>query len=139
MGDIMNRKGFTLVEVLVVIAIVAILLLVLVPNVFVMIDKNNVKSCNSLIKNIESAAKIYVNENKYSLGFDCDNKISIKFQDLIGYGSLKTDDGGKIINPINDKEISLESVVDVTYNCNTREFIYDVNAKDINGEIIECK
>lgn len=131
----MNRKGFTLVEVLVVIAIVAILLLVLVPNVFVMIDKNNVKSCNNLIKNIESAAKIYVNENKYSLGFDCDSKKSITFQTLIDYGTLKTDESGKIINPVDDdEEISLENVVEVTYNCNTRDFTYIVNGIDCSDE-----
>lgn len=131
----MNRKGFTLVEVLVVIAIVAILLLVLVPNVFVMIDKNNVKSCNNLIKNIESAAKIYVNENKYSFGFDCDSKKSITFQTLIDYGTLKTDDSGKIINPVDDdEEISLENVVEVTYNCNTRDFTYIVNGIDCGDE-----
>lgn len=136
----MNRKGFTLVEVLIVIAIVAVLLLVLVPNVFVMIDKNNVKSCNNLIKNIESAAKIYVNENKYNLGFECGNKKIVTFQTLINYGTLQTDDTGKIINPIDDKEISQDdSVVEVTYNCNSIEFTYNVIAKDVVGNTIECK
>jgi len=46
----LNNKGFTLVEVLVVIAILAFLLIILVPNVFVLIDKNNVKSCENLKK-----------------------------------------------------------------------------------------
>ena len=38
------KKGFTLVEILIVLAILALLLLILVPNVFVLINKNNVKS-----------------------------------------------------------------------------------------------
>ena len=125
----MNRKGFTLVEVLVVIAIVAILLLVLVPNVFIMINKNNEKSCNNLVKNIESAAKIYVMENKYNLGFGCDSSNNIKeitLITLIDYGKLKTDSTGKITNPIDDKEIPLESIVKVTYNCSVKDFSYEV-------------
>jgi len=133
----MNRRGFTLVELLLVIAIVAILLLVLVPNVFVMLDKNNVKSCNNLIKNIESAAKVYVSEKKYELGFGCSspsNKKSITFQTLINYGSLKTDSTGRIVNPIDDSVISLTRTVDVTYNCNNREFTYVVNGIDCTSD-----
>ena len=129
----MNRKGFTLVEVLIAIAIVAILLLVLVPNVFVMIDKNNEKSCNNLVNNIESSTKIYVTNNKYDLEFGCNspnNKKNITLQTLINSGDLETDSTGKIKNPINDKEIPFTTVVEVTYNCNTREFSYKVTGID---------
>ena len=43
----MNRKGFTLIEVLVTIAIMALIVLILIPNVIVMLNKSNEKSCNS--------------------------------------------------------------------------------------------
>ena len=136
----MNKKGFTLVEVLVVLAIIALLLLVLVPNVFIMINKNNEKSCNNIINNIESAAKIYVTNNKYDLGFTCNGSYQeITLQDLIDTGDLTTDSSGKITNPIDKKEISLDkSIVKVTYNCNTKEFNYDINMYNINYELVDC-
>jgi len=127
----MNRKGFTLVEVIIVIAILALLLLLIVPNVFILIDKNNVKSCNSLVNNIESAAKIYVTNNKYSLGFTCDNSPKeITFQTLIDSGDLTPDSSGKIINPIDESEILLDNTVNVTYNCSTKTFKYEVTGID---------
>lgn len=133
----MNRKGFTLVEVIVVIAILAVLVLILVPNIFVMINKNNEKSCNSLIDNIESAAKIYVTNNKYNLGFGCNapnNTKNIKLQTLVDSGNLKTDGAGKIINPIDESEISFDNAVVVTYDCNTKTFSYNVTGIDCTND-----
>lgn len=133
----MNRKGFTLVEVLLTLAILSLLLLILVPNVFVLINKNNTKSCENLIKNIESAAKTYVTDYKYYLGIKCydennsdDTTLEITFNDLINSGDLTTDSSGKIKNPIDDSEISLENIVNVTYNCSTKEFNYEVTGID---------
>jgi len=126
----MNRKGFTLVEVLLVIAILAFLLIILVPNVFVLIDKNNVKSCENLKKNIESSAKVYVTNNKYYLGFGCDetnNTKEITLQELVDSGDLSLNSSGKIINPITDQEILLTTKVEVVYNCLKKEFTYKVN------------
>ena len=40
----MNKKGFTLIETVMVIAILALLMLILVPNVISLINKNNIKS-----------------------------------------------------------------------------------------------
>lgn len=129
----MNRKGFTLVEILIVLAILALLLLILVPNVFVLINKNNEKSCESLVNNIESATKIYVTNNKYDLDIKCydennvnDTTLKITLNDLINSGDLTTDSSNKIINPINNTEINLDTVVEVIYNCDTKEFLYNV-------------
>lgn len=132
----MNKKGFTLVEVIVVIAIIALLLLILVPNVFVMINKNNEKSCNSLINNIESAAKIYVTNNKYNLAFGCNvtnNTKEITLQTLIDTGDLTTDSTETIINPVTDEEIPLTTIIKVTYDCSTKEFTYVVGIECTNN------
>lgn len=142
----MNRKGFTLVEVIVVIAILAVLLLILVPNVFVLLEKNNTKSCENLKKNIESSAKMYVTNNKYNLNikcFDANNSdsttLEIKFQTLIDSGDLTPNTTGKITNPIDDKEILLDkSIIKVTYDCNTKEFNYDIEMYDIDNELVDC-
>lgn len=126
----MNRKGFTLVEVLIVLAIIALLVLILVPNVFIMIDKNNEKSCNNIINNIESAAKLYVTNNKYDLEFGCNtsnNTKKIKLQKLVETGDLILDSEGKLTNPVTETAIPLlETEVEVTYNCDNKEFTYNV-------------
>lgn len=120
----MNKKGFTLIELLMVIAIITIISMILVPNVINMISINKQKSCESLKKNIISATKLYVNENKYDLGFTCDNKtietIEIPISDLIDTGKLD----GEIKNPINDEDLTTEKV-EVKFNCQTKQFTYD--------------
>ena len=132
----MNKKGFTLIEVIMVIAIITILSLILIPNVMVLIDKNKERSCEKMIDNIESAAKMYVNQNKYELGFDCDNNKTkgIKLKTLVDAGYL----GGKLVNPINKKEISLESEVLVTYNCSVKGFKYEMIKDEENKYNIKC-
>ena len=126
----MNRKGFTLIEVIMVIAIIAILSIILIPNVMVLINENKKRSCEKMIDNIESAAKMYVNQNKYELGFDCvDNKTKgITLETLVNAGYL----GGELVNPINKEKISLESEISITYNCKLKGFEYKVNNINCN-------
>lgn len=118
-----------------VIAIMAILSLILIPNVMVLIDKNNKKSCEKMIDNIKSAAKMYVNQNKYELGFDCSNTPKgITLKTLVDADYL----GGELVNPINKKEISLESKVLVTYDCNVKGFKYKMIEDKENKYNINC-
>ncbi len=120
----MNKKGFTLIELLMVIAIIAIISMILIPNVINMISTNKQKSCESLKKNIISATKLYVNENKYDLGFTCDNTKKIPISKLIEAGKLDGDIDGAIKNPINNENLTSKSVT-VKFNCQTKQFTYD--------------
>lgn len=123
----MNKKGFTLIETIMVIAILALLMLILVPNVITLINKNNIKSCHNLEDSIKNATKIYVTNNKYQLGFSCDTTKEIKeikIQDLIDSGDLKLTDN-KLVNPVSGKDIPLSSKIKVTYNCTTKDFNYE--------------
>ena len=120
----MNKKGFTLIELLMVIAIITIISMILVPNVINMISINKQKSCESLKKNIISATKLYVNENKYDLSFTCDNTIKIPISKLIETGKID----GDIKNPINNDDLTNKEV-SVTFNCQTKQFTYDFNYK----------
>ena len=107
-----NKNGFTLVELLLVIAILGVLLLTLIPSVITIINKNKEKSCISTRDSIISAAKMYVAENKYDV-IDCgDNTVTI--DTLKEYGNLtdKTLDSG------------FPSSVTVNYNCDTKKFTY---------------
>ena len=127
----MNKKGFTLIETIMVIAILALLMLILVPNVISLINKNNIKSCQNLKASIENAAKVYVTNNKYQLGFSCNANasettsiVTIPIQDLINSGDLKLTDN-KLVNPVSGKDIPLSSKIKVTYNCTTKDFNYE--------------
>lgn len=128
----MNKKGFTLIELLMVIAIIAIISMILVPNVINMISTNKQKSCESLKKNIISATKLYVNENKYDLGFNCDNTIEIPISNTKKISISKLIEAGKIDgdikNPINNDDLTNKEV-SVTFNCQTKQFTYDFNYK----------
>lgn len=124
----MNKKGFTLIELLMVIAIIAIISMILVPNVINMISTNKQKSCESLKKNIISATKLYVNENKYDLNFTCDNTIEIPISNTKKISISKLIEAGKIDgdikNPINNDDLTNKEV-SVTFNCQTKQFTYD--------------
>lgn len=124
----MNRKGFTLIEVIVVIVIIVLLSLILIPNVMLFVSKNNKDMCYKLKDNIESAAKMYVNENKYELGFNCEgNSIEIGLSTLIDTGKISS----PVINPVTNKPVSNDDVkVEVKYNCGTKNFTYKVSGID---------
>ena len=118
-----NKKGFTLIETLMVIALIGIISLILVPNVIFLINKNKTESCENLKKNIISATKIYVNENKYDLKFTCDNTIKIRISTLIEVGKLS----GDIKDPTNEEVNLTNEEVEVKFNCNTKQFTYNFN------------
>lgn len=120
----MNKKGFTLIETIMVIAILALLMLILVPNVITLINKNNIKSCQNLEASIKNAAKVYVANNKYQLGFSCDTAKEIAIQTLVDAGDLKLSDN-KLVNPASGENIPLNSTIKVTYNCTTKDFGYE--------------
>ena len=85
---------------------------------------NNIKSCQNLEDSIKNAAKVYVANNKYQLGFSCDTAKEITIQTLVDSGDLKLTDN-KLVNPVSGKDIPLSSKIKVTYNCTTKDFNYE--------------
>lgn len=122
----MNKKGFSLIELVIVITLLAVLMLMLVPNIITIINKNDVKSCHNLEDSIISAAKTYVKNNKYNLDFKCNETKQITLQALIDAGDLELSNN-KLTNPVTNSNIPYNKVVDVIYNCTTKEFSYNFN------------
>lgn len=133
----MNNKGFTLVEVLAVIVILAILGAIMVPSVTNVLQQNKVRNYANLKKSILGACRIYVNDREDDLlaqlisserscddGTDStyvysDSDMTISLDDLVKYGELSND----IINPIDGKHINKENTkVQISFSCKTRKF-----------------
>jgi len=121
-----NNKGFTLIEMIIVVAILAILVIILIPNILGLINKNKEQSCNNIVESIEKAASIYVSDNKYELGINCTNNTKeIELKTLIDNKLVSS----PIINPMTDEDISDDPniYVLVTYDCINKTFAYQVN------------
>ena len=60
----LKGRGFTLVELLVVIVIIGILVAIILPNTFQAINQANIKECASNIRSIDTAIQMYYTENR---------------------------------------------------------------------------
>ncbi|WP_416827213.1 competence type IV pilus major pilin ComGC [Ectobacillus polymachus] len=55
----MNEKGFTLLEMLLVLVIISVLLLLIIPNIVKQRETVNNKGCDALVKTTESQVQAY--------------------------------------------------------------------------------
>ncbi|MFV0275394.1 MAG: type II secretion system protein [Bacilli bacterium] len=65
----MNKKGFTLVEILVTLVILGIIVLLVSPKILNVLDKTHQDAYNNQKKLIESTAVMYAGENKKNIEF----------------------------------------------------------------------
>lgn len=105
-----KKNGFTLVELMAVIAILAIILAIVVPKVFRSVDESKKRACNIQLTNIKDAAATYFTKYRYNnsdngVTYDEEAKGSdgtdITLSMLINASLLK----GTINNPITDKPL----------------------------------
>lgn len=125
----MNRKGFTLIELIATIAILAVIALISFVSITKVLEKSRIENCNILVENIKTSAEEYASDNRYNSAFVSDaekngNKVTITAADL----NLK----GDIVNPISNKTI-IKSNVKITIELNK-----DYTAKSVSVSGISC-
>ena len=115
----MNRKGFTLIELIATIALLGIIAGISYVSINKVIEQGIINDCNSLVKSIKMAASEYVSDNRYKRDFVrsvTDNKVIISGDTLTNNNYLSA----PIINPF-DKEsidpvdISIEVLLNGDY------------------------
>lgn len=124
----MNNKGFTLVELILVVAIIALLSLIFTPNVLYLINKNNTDTYNDTVESVISATKIYVSNNRYNLGITCtNNKKNITLNELILSGDLSKLPVNSCKN--SSLDFNVNDVVEVSYDCDEKKYNYKFRDK----------
>ena len=156
----MNNKGFTLIEMIMVIAILAMLAVLTTPNVIKMINKNKADNYNSVIDSIVSSCDLYTSDNRYNLSFNdtCPTESEsstiteistfITLQDLVNSKDIST----PIRNECTNEELSYDTIkITITLDCKTKNFSYKIedttnkhfirknDVTSTDGKIIEGK
>jgi len=60
----MKKKGFTLVELMIVIAVIAVLVTIIMPKMGASREKANLAACKSNLRHIQIAVEMYANDNQ---------------------------------------------------------------------------
>lgn len=129
-SDILNNRGFTLIELVIIIAVLGMITLISAPNIIKLLNKNKVDNYNNTIDSIIEATELYVSNNRYNLNFNgnCtpkdtkDISTNITLKNLIDSKDITS----PVINPCNDNSISDTTKIKVTLSCKTRQFSYDI-------------
>lgn len=154
----MNNKGFTLIEMIMVIAILAMLAVLTTPNVIKLINKNKVDNYNYVIDSVIKACDLYTSDNRYDLKFNgsCTGdyeatpniSTEVTLKALVDANYIST----PIRNECTNEEIGYDTIkITITLDCKTKNFSYkiedtsnkhfirknDVTSND--GKIIEGK
>lgn len=98
----MNRKGFTLIELIATIALLAIIATISFVTISNVIKQSKVNDCHTLVNSIKAATNEYVSDNRYG-NLDIDNFNASK---LVDGNYLR----GNIINPFTKETIGPSEV-----------------------------
>ena len=92
----MNKKGFTLIELMAVIILLGILSLIATITVNNVLKENKKKTCLAQIENIKSGAKNWASKNVFNLPDEDGQSISVGLKELQDNGFVDKD----IKNPV---------------------------------------
>jgi len=84
----MNKKGFTLAELIGVIVVLSLICLITVPAIASVLKANKKSLCETQLNNILTAAKSYASENILSMPINNNESKKITFKDLVNIGFM---------------------------------------------------
>lgn len=122
----LNKKGFTLVELLVVLVILVVIMSIAIPSVTSSIERSKEKQKNSKIEIIVSATEMYVDRHKNT----CKTGCNVNIKDLI-CEELLTKEQAK--DPFNEA-YTLAGYVSYTSSDNTYKW-NEINTDDYRFKI----
>ena len=130
----MREKGFTLIELITVIVILALIALVVFPAINNVIKDSRESAYKSQISIIEKAAKEYYLEHPNKLPDYENNELCdfVPINDLISEGYISDEElsmDKKIINPKTNK--ALTGIVKVEYSSNQYNYTYVENTENV--------
>lgn len=146
----MNNKGFTLVELIIVIALLATIALLSTPNIIRMIDKNKVDNYNKTLDSIIEATELYVSDNRYNLTFsdDLGDEVFCKPTDPDDkkiYSQITLENlsynkyiSEEVINPCTEEYIYKTTKIDISLNCKKKQFEYKIKYDSDTNLIIDA-
>lgn len=120
----MNKKGFTLVELLATITIIGIIFVIIFPSVNGLIKDNEKTTAEQIGNMIMSATKKYVNDERLE-GTGC---FSVTSKTLIDLGYIETVDAGNLKCDVNN------SFVRINFSDNKKEYSYHLSCDSKSGK-----
>ena len=124
-----NRKGFTMIELLATITILAILMIVTIPSVFFLINKSKEESRKSSRDTLTMATKSYTEANKDKLPKSIGDSRIIKANELKDSNYLKEEI--KELNRKIEEVTNISEDIIIRVNENKKSLI---RRENINGE-----
>ncbi len=120
----MKNKGFTLAELLGVIVILSLITMITVPAITDSLQNYKEKLCNTQLKEIESAAKVWASDgtNLLKLPSEDGSSITVTLKTLSTYGYID----GDIENPVNGEKFDLEDTT-VTITKKGKKYVYAID------------
>ena len=142
-----NKKGFTLVEILVSIGLLALLGSVIAISLNRVFKDNNIKNYNEYVEKIKSSAMLFVNNTVDIINDLNDNSFKIiTIGDLIDNGYVND----TLVNPSTDEKVGKEEKIQVSYdsdhelivtypynNTETETYLYTLNYSVMYGDTTE--
>lgn len=127
----MNRKGFTLIEILAVVTLMAAITLVAIPLILNQVNKSKGKLDDATVEMIGHSTYTYMDRNQSDYPFKKGNVYCITIRTLIDYGDLK--------EPVQDvktgEEIPLTTKVKATFESDI-DVVYElINSSNTCTEV----
>lgn len=157
---ILNNKGFTLIEIMAAIILLAIVMSVTTVSVISFINASKEKSYDLLVSEIKTGLENYYTECKNQAimgdsGIRChrkdtdsyeifdidDNKGYITIEDLVTYGFLKSSEkesGNKVIKNPKTNEVINDCKYKIYLKSSSDNYRYDIDDADSNNDSNKC-